>query len=86
MNFTNYKSKDYCNKYLQSNAYNRPVEQLKDFHSSADKNAVIKAIIFVNITYEINEKYEVIVGCMAAQDMPGPHFSGELKQSPLHLA
>ena len=47
---------------------------------------MIKAIIFVNFTYEINEKYKVIVGHMAAQNMPGPHFSGELKQSPLHLA
>jgi len=73
-------------KGLKSNAYNRHVEQLKDFHPSADKNAVIKAKIFVNFTYEIIEKYEGIVGRMAAQDMPGPHFSGELKQSPLHLA
>jgi hypothetical protein len=32
---------------------------------------VIKAIIFMNFTYEINEKYEVIVGHVAAQDMPG---------------
>jgi hypothetical protein len=86
LNFTNYKSKDYCNKYLKSIAYNRLVEQLKDFHSSADKNAAIEAKIFVNFTYEIIEKYEVIVGHMAAQDMPGPHFPGELKQSPLHLA
>jgi hypothetical protein len=84
LNFTGYKSKDYCNKYLKSNACNRLVEQLKDLHSSADKNAVIKAIIFVNFTYEINEKYEVIVGCMAAQDMPGPNFSGELKQGHRH--
>jgi len=86
LNFTNYKSKDYCNKYLKSNAHSRLVEKLKDFHSSADKNAVIKAIIFVNFTYKINKKYEVIVGHMAAQCMPGPHFSGELKQGPLCLA
>jgi hypothetical protein len=86
LNFTNYKSKDCCNKYLKSNAYNRLVEQLKDFHSSADKIAVIKAKIFVNFTYKIIEKYEVIVGHMATQDMRGPHLSGELKQSPLHLA
>ena len=47
---------------------------------------MIKASIFVKFTYEINEKYEVIVGCVAAQDMPGPDFSGELKQGRHHLA
>ena len=61
-------------QYLKSNAYNRLVEQLKDFHSSADRNAVIKSIISVNFTYQINEKHGVIVGGMAAQDVPGPHF------------
>jgi len=74
LNFTNFESKHYCNKYLKNNTYNRLVEQLKDFHSTADKITVIKAIIFVNFTFELNEKYEVIIGHMAAQDMLGPHF------------